>query len=105
MINLFYQYESKTFLDFINDDIKNKDEPDENVSLIFITENEDIYCPIICKSSDLFSEVVKLFYNNYPELEKPRNYFKYNGSLINIAKTIEKNKISNKSIITIYIKE
>ena len=30
MINLFYQYESKTFLDFIKDDIKNKDKPDEN---------------------------------------------------------------------------
>ena len=48
---------------------------------------------------------MKLFYNNYPELEKPKNYFKYNGSLINIAKTIEENKISNNSIITIYIKE
>ena len=38
---------------------------------------------------------MKLFYNNYPELEKPNNYFKNNGSPIDITKTIEENKISN----------
>ena len=105
MTILFYQYESKTFLDFIKDDIKNKDEPYENISLIFITEDEDIYCSIICKSNDLLSKVVKSFYNNYPELEKSKNYFKYNGSPIDITKTIEENKISNNGIITIYIRE
>ena len=48
---------------------------------------------------------MKLFYNNYPELEKPNNYFKNNGSPIDITKTIEENKISNNNIITIYLKE
>jgi len=48
---------------------------------------------------------VKSFYNNYPELEKSKNYFKYNGSPIDITKTIEENKISNNGIITIYIRE
>ena len=105
MINSLYQYGAKSFLDFIKDDIKNKDEPDENFSLIFMTQNEDIYWPITCKRTDLFSEVVKLFYNKYPELEKLKQYFKSNGNLINRTKTIEENKIPNNSIITIYIKE
>ena len=105
MINSLYQYGAKTFLDFIKDDIKNKDKPDEDVSLIFMTQNEDIYWPITCKGTDLFSEVVKLFCNEYPELEKPKKYFKSNGNLINTTKTIEENKIQNNSIITIYIKE
>ena len=130
MINLFYQYESKTFLDFIKDDIKNKDKPDENnkdstdgmkrikeleqkikelteekVCFIFMTKNENIQCPITCKSSEPFSNAVKLFYKNYPELEHPKNYFKFKGSQISIDKTIEENEISNNSLITIYTRE
>jgi len=84
---------------------KIKELTEEKVCFIFMTKNENIQCPIACKRSEPFSNAMKLFYKKYPELEHPKNCFKFKGSQISIDKTIKENEIPNNSLITIYTRE
>ena len=73
------------------------------MSIIFISQNEDIHYSIICKNTDFFSGLEKLLYEKYPEyLENESiNDFFVNGRIINKNRTLEENGIVNNSIITL----
>ena len=89
--------------DFYNRDPFKLFKGEKLMSIIFISQNEDIHYSIICKNTDFFSGLEKLLYEKYPEyLENESiNDFFVNGRIINKNKTLEENGIVNNSIITL----
>ena len=85
-------------------ELKNKFHENENnlISIILVSNDENIYCSIICKNIYNFEEIENLFYDKYPEFKKLNNQFFINGIKINENKTLEENSIFDNSII--YIK-
>ena len=71
------------------------------MSIIFITIDETINCPIICKNTQLFNSLELLLYEKYPDYKESENFFTVNGNKINKYKTLEENNISNGDIITL----
>ena len=71
------------------------------ISVIFISEREDICWSIICKNTHNFNEVENLFYDRYPEYKEFKLIFLINGLEINKYQSLEKNNIYNGSIINI----
>ena len=69
------------------------------ISLIFISFDENIHYSIICKNTDIFSNILTLLYDKYPEYKNLKISFIINGKEINISKSIEDNKIKNSDII------
>ena len=93
------EYESKKSqfpLDFL---------PGEKImTIIFITFDESIIFPIICKNTDMFYIVEKKFYQKFSEYNDFDNYFISNGEKINKNKSLDENNIKNNDIITIFNK-
>ena len=71
------------------------------ISMMIVSNEEDIYCSFICKSTDKFKEVEKQLYEVYPEYSKRQNLFFINGIKIDKNKSLEENGIKNNSLITI----
>ena len=69
------------------------------ISLIFISFDENIHYSIICKNTDIFSNILTLLYDKYPEYKNLKISFIRNDKEINISKSIEDNKIKNSDII------
>ena len=95
---------SKTKLNIINDiklniplQIKSEE---KMMSIIFISIDEDIHYSIICKNTDIFSNIEKIFYDKYPEYKNIQGEFFINGNKIDRLKNINDNKIKNSDIIT-----
>ena len=77
---------------------ENKEEP---IAISFMTTDHSINFPLVCCSSDNFSELTKKLYIEYPDLKKENLIFLYNGDVIDLSGTVEQNKIRNGSIILI----
>jgi len=69
------------------------------LSLIFVSNNQEIHYSIICKDSDKFTVVENLLYDEYSEYRESENYFLFNGEKINEYKTLKENNLKNGSII------
>ena len=54
-----------------------------------------------CKNTDIFSNLEKRLYHEFPELKNKNVYFIANGSKINNSVTLEQNKIKNGNAILI----
>ena len=78
--------------------LENKEEP---IAISFMTTDQNINFPLVCFSSDNFSELIKKLYIKYPDIKKENLIFLYNGGIINPLGTVEQNKIRNGSIILI----
>ena len=98
---------NKTKLNIINDiklniplQIKSEE---KMMSIIFISIDEDIHYSIICKNTDIFSNIEKKFYDKYPEYKNTQNEFIINGNKVDRLKNIDDNKIKNSDIITFKI--
>ena len=77
--------------------------PGEKImSIIFKSDDQNIFNSILCKSTDQFTRIKNIIYEKYPEYKENENYFLFNGEKINEDETLEKNKIKDGSIITIY---
>ena len=114
MINKLNENLNNEF-DIISNDKQNKDEivefksvfsfdlekEEKIISIIFISEEENICHSIICKNTDIFTKVESLFYNEYPEYLESDNFFLINGVKINRFKSLIDNKIKNSDIINI----
>ena len=94
---------SKTKLNIINDiklniplQIKSEE---KMMSIIFISIDEDIHYSIICKNTDIFSNIEKIFYDKYPEYKNIQGEFFINGNKVDKFKNINDNKIKNSDII------
>ena len=68
--------------------------------MVFKTRYEDIFYSIVCKNTNIFSDLEKIFYQKYPEFNG-NTVFKNNGITIKKKKSLEENGIHNNSIITI----
>ena len=69
------------------------------MTVVFSSLNEDILYPVICKNTDLFNRLEYLLYEEYPHYAEKEICFKHCGYKINKFKTLEENKIRDKSII------
>ena len=76
-------------------------EGEKLISVIFNLTEQKIYYSIICKSTDTFSKIEKLLYDEYPGYKNLENNFFVNGNKINRYETLEENKIYNSDIITL----
>ena len=74
------------------------------ISIVFISFDENIVFPILCKNTDIFSFVENKFYEKYSEYKNLDNYFILNGKRINENISLDENKIKNNDIITIFNK-
>ena len=50
---------------------------------------------IICKNTQVFSEVEKILYDQFPNYKERENVFIFRGDVINKFKTLKENKIKN----------
>jgi len=103
-INTIKELMNKTKLNIINDiklniplQIKSEE---KMMSIIFISIDEDIHYSIICKNTDIFSNIEKIFYDKYPEYKNTQSEFFINGNKVDRFKNIDDNKIKNSDIIT-----
>ena len=69
--------------------------------VIFISVDQKVHLPVICKNTDIFTRLEKLVYDEYPEFGETDNYFMVHGQKINKYKTLDYNKIKNNDIITL----
>ena len=74
------------------------------ISIVFISFDENIVFPFLCKNTDIFSFVENKFYEKYSNYKNLDNYFILNGKRINENISLDENKIKNNDIITIYNK-
>ena len=70
------------------------------ISVIFLSVDQNIYYSVICKNTDIFSNIINKFYDKYPEYKNTKNDFIVNGNKVDILKSIDDNKIKNSDIIT-----
>ncbi len=70
------------------------------ISVIFLSVDQNIYYSVICKNTDIFSNIKNKFYDKYPEYKNTKNDFIVNGNKVDELKSIDDNKIKNSDIIT-----
>ena len=71
----------------------------------FSSSNGEINYSIPCVNSDIFEEIERKLYKEYPKYRETNNIFLYNGSSINRLKTIEENKIKSGELILLNVFE
>jgi hypothetical protein len=57
---------------------------------------------IICKNTDLFVDIEKKMYQDYPQFKEMETYFTVGARKINRFKTIEENNIKNNDVISVF---
>jgi len=74
------------------------------MAVIFISDDQKIHYPMICKNTDQFDRLESELYKieEYKHLKKNENYFLFNGNKINRFDTLEENGIKNGSVITLH---
>ena len=73
------------------------------ISIKFVSGNQDVNFTIIAKNTDLFSNIEKQLYDNYPRYIDSENYYLCNGNRINKHRTLEENKIKNNDTLLLRI--
>ena len=76
-------------------------EGEKMICVIFISVDQKIHYPIICKNTDLFYKIERILYDEYKSYEESENIFLVDGKKINKAKTLKDNNIKNGDIITL----
>lgn len=76
----------------------NKDE--KLMFVIFMSSDQQVHYPIICKNNQKFNEVENLLYDKFPEYKEFENYFLLYGKKISKSLTLDENKIKYGDIIT-----
>ena len=71
------------------------------ISLIFTTFDGNINYSIICKCTDIFSELEEKFYKKFPEYYDSNNNFYVKGVLIDKFKSLNDNNIHESDIINL----
>ena len=71
------------------------------IAVIFSSLTYNINFPMACKKTDIFSNIEKKLYQEFPELKNKKLYFISGGRTVNKHWTFEENKIKNGSTILI----
>ena len=69
------------------------------ISIIFTCYDEELLYSMICKNTEQFSKIERLFYDKYPEYKECYNFYNNYGNIIDRIKTLKENKIEDNSII------
>ena len=73
------------------------------IAVNFVSLEQNISYPMACKKTDIFANIEKKLYDEYPKLKSKNIYFIASGNYVNRSLTFEQNKIQSGS--TILIKE
>ena len=71
------------------------------MAVIFVSLDKNINYPVACRKTDIFKNIEKKLYHEFPTLKSKKIYFVANGNVINSSSTIEQNKIENGNTILI----
>ena len=71
------------------------------ISVIFTSTDQKIHYSVICKNTDVFINIEKLLYEEYPEYKNKSNFFVANGKTLNKNLTLKENQISNSDVISL----
>ena len=69
------------------------------IAINFISSDQKISYCLPCKSTDIFVDIEKQLYKEYPEYKYTNNYFTIQGRLIQRFLSLEENRIGNSSLI------
>ena len=76
---------------------------DKLMSVIFNDTSGYIgHYSILCKNTQVFSELEKILYDQFPNYKQSENAFIFNGNVINKFKTLKENKIKHGDYIIVY---
>ena len=84
-----------------NEDLKKALSENKLISVIFNNE-DDNYLSVICKETDMFTDIEKEYYKRYPDINKDSNIFKAEGIRIdnsNKYKTLKDLNIKDNTLI------
>jgi len=82
-----------------------QEENGEQIGIIFISADQNINYPMICKRTEKFATYEQNLYDHFPQYKETENYFLCNGNKVNRNYTLEKNNIKFGSIIELHIIE
>ena len=71
------------------------------MTVIFYSTELNIHYSLICKETDIFSDIEKRLYKAYPECQDSEYFFVANEQKIKRFKSLQENRIKNSQIITI----
>ena len=77
----------------------------KDITINFISIDQNIKFTITCSNLDIFSTVLEKLYLEFPELKEKSIYFIVNGNIINKLYSLERNKIRNGNQILINMVE
>ena len=110
-LNIEIQNKDKELLKLYkeNDDLKKKlsrfpfelGENEKMIILIFQSNEDQISHHIICKNTDIFSEIEMKLKNKFPTLKEEENYYLHNGHKINKNYNLQDNNIRDGDTIII----
>ena len=83
--------------------IPNKSSEEKLISIVFLSSDENICYPVICKNTDIFIKIENLIYEKYPEYKDTKKEFFINGNKFNKNGSLEENNIKDKSVISLQI--
>jgi len=75
----------------------------ESIAVLFSSTDNKIHYPMICKTSDIFEELVEKLYEAYPEYKERENIFLINGNIVDKNKNITDNKIKDHDTIILSV--
>ena len=73
------------------------------MSIIIASFDDKIFCPIICKNTDIFCNIEVKLYQKYTDYSENENVFTVKGRKINKYKNLDYNQINDNDIITLNI--
>ena len=81
--------------------------PGEKIfSINFVSIDENIMSySLICKNTDIFSNLENKLYEDYPQYKDKEIYFMNKGNKINRDRSLDENNIKENDILILYIKD
>ena len=72
---------------------------EELLTIIIISNNEEVFHSFICKNTQKFRSVEDRIYEVFPEYEDIEKHFTIKGRKVKESKTLKENAIKNSDII------
>ena len=78
-------------------------EGEKLMCVVFLTTDQQIHYPMICKNTQIFNTLENLLYEKFDKYKETKHYFLCNGIKINESKTLEENNIKDGSVILLIV--
>ena len=92
--------EIKQLISYNINDLKDKE---KLITIILISNDQQIHCSMICKNTEKFIKIEQLLFEKYPEYKGSNIIFLFKGQVIDKDKTLEENRINSSDIVTLAI--